>query len=135
TEALASHFFVAGVWDRLLHRSPGFFRKFTVGRLFFHIPSLEEIGRQIGQEMARKIFGGVFALFFLFVMFYFSPPLAWTTLAFVAFGLLLAWFSAVKSEKLMQEQMHVEGKVRAAVIQVLSGIDKLRVAGAERSAF
>jgi NHLM bacteriocin system ABC transporter ATP-binding protein len=120
----------AAMIDRLLRLPVSFFRQHTVGDLADRTLGIDAIRRVATGRTLRGVLAGVFGLFSLLLMFYYDARLAWIALALAALrGVLIVAISAVR---LYHEQRHLElrGKVEGVVLQLLTGVGKLRVAGA-----
>jgi NHLM bacteriocin system ABC transporter ATP-binding protein len=120
----------AALIDRLLRLPVSFFRQHTVGDLADRTLGIDAIRRVATSRILRGLLAGVFGLFSLLLMFYYDARLAWIALALAALrGVLIVTISALR---LYHERRHVElrGKVEGIVLQLLTGVGKLRVAGA-----
>jgi NHLM bacteriocin system ABC transporter ATP-binding protein len=120
----------AAIIDRLLRLPVSFFRQYTVGDLADRTLGIDAIRRVATGRTLRGLLAGVFGLFSLALMFYYDVRLAWIALALAALrGVLIVAINAVR---LYHERRHVElrGKVDGVVLQLLTGVGKLRVAGA-----
>jgi NHLM bacteriocin system ABC transporter ATP-binding protein len=120
----------AAIIDRLLRLPVSFFREYTVGDLADRTLGIDAIRRVATGRTLRGLLAGIFALFSLALMFYYDARLALIALGLTALrGVLILSISAVR---LYHERRHVElrGKVEGVVLQLLTGVGKLRVAGA-----
>jgi NHLM bacteriocin system ABC transporter ATP-binding protein len=124
-----------GVWDRLLKLSPAFFRRFTVGDLHARAEGVSLIGQLLSLEGLRVIVGGLFSSFYIFLMLYYSVPLGLIALAagLVVLGAMV--LSARVLAGLEETLQAMDGDLSGLTIQLISGVPKLRVAGAEQRAF
>jgi NHLM bacteriocin system ABC transporter ATP-binding protein len=120
----------AAIIDRLLRLPASFFRHYTVGDLADRTLGIDAIRRVATGRTLRGLLAGVFGLFSLMLMFYYDTRLALIATALTALrGVLIVSISTVQ---LYHERQHVElrGKVEGVVLQLLTGVGKLRVAGA-----
>ena len=118
----------AAIVDRLLRLPVSFFRQYTVGDLADRTLGIGAIRRVATGRTLRGLLAGIFGLFSLLLMFYYDTRLAWIATALTALrGVLIVSVSAVR---LHHERRHVElrGKVEGFVLQLLTGVGKLRVA-------
>lgn len=134
-EGLGAHMVQSALWDRLLKLSPEFFRKYSIGDLYWRATSIEEIREIITGHAATLSLAGLFSLLYLILMGFFSPLLMLTVIGFVGLGVVVTWIAARFKLKVLSESLEIQGKLRGIVVQMISGIGKLRVAGAEKSAF
>lgn len=120
----------AAIIDRLLRLPVSFFRQYTVGDLADRTLGIDAIRRVATGRILRGLLAGIFGLFSLLLMFYYDMRLAWIATALAALrGVLILSISTVR---LYHERRHVElrGKVEGVVLQLLTGVGKLRVASA-----
>ncbi len=125
----------SGVWDRLLRLPAPFFRRYLVGDLARRSLGVDAIRQALTGATLSSLMSGVFSVFSLGLLFYYSGRLA-----LVAVGITLVAFSAtlaasmlgLRYERVLQE---VSGRIDGLVMQLVNGIAKLRLAGAEVRAF
>ncbi|MDE3045517.1 MAG: ATP-binding cassette domain-containing protein [Verrucomicrobiota bacterium] len=65
----------------------------------------------------------------------FSPLLTAAAISIALFSLLLTLFLSTSKISLLRQSLDIQGNIRALLLQMISGIGKLRVAGAEKNAF
>lgn len=123
------------VMDRLLRLPSRFFQRFSSGDLMNRVASVSAISHQVGPTAVRGILAGLMSVLNLGLCYYYSP-----TLALVALGAaILAAVAAVSFGSAIQKrgmrQQLLSGKLFGFTVQLVSGISKLRVAGAEGRAF
>ena len=124
-----------GVWDRLLKLSPAFFRRFTVGDLHARAEGVSIIQQLLTLEGFSAIVGGVFSVFYVLLMLYYSVPLG---LIALAAGLVMLGATVMSARTLagLEESLQaMAGDLSGLTIQLINGVPKLRVAGAEQRAF
>ena len=123
------------MWDRLLSLPISFFRRFAAGDLAQRVGTIDAIRQVMSGATIQAVMTSMFSIFLLLQMFYYS----WQ-LALLGTGLVLVSMSATMLAgylKLMKHRdvMKIEGKISALVLQLLTGVSKLRVTGAEGRAF
>jgi NHLM bacteriocin system ABC transporter ATP-binding protein len=124
-----------GIWDRLLRLSPAFFRRFSVGDLWLRVDAIERIRRQLTLGALTAIFTGIASLFNIALMLYYSVPRA--VIGALA-GLAILVTTAAAARKLYHlesARQKLEGFLSGFVVQLVTSVGKLRIAGAERRAF
>lgn len=134
-EGLGTHFIQASLWDRLLKLSPNFFRRYSVGNLFWRISSIEEIRMLISGNASTLGLAGIFSLMYIIMMLVYAPLLAIIAIGFTLLGLAVTAFYAFRKIDILRKSLEIQGKIRGFVIQMIGGVGKLRVAGAEKNAF
>lgn len=125
----------AAVWDRLLSLPVPFFRDYAAGDLASRSLAISQIRRVLTGPALHAMLAGVFSMFSFALMFYYSWQLALlgTVLSVVAF-LVPAGLGYLQVRRYRPLYAAV-GKVSGIVLQLLTGISKLRVAGKELRAF
>jgi NHLM bacteriocin system ABC transporter ATP-binding protein len=125
----------AAVWDRVLNLPNRFFRDYPAGDLAERAMGISAIRHVLDANVLTSLLAGLMALGNLAVLFLYSG-----TLALVATGLVLgavAITAGVGYLRVRQEaeRLSWQGRVSGLLLQLLNGIAKLRVAGAEGRAF
>ena len=125
----------AAVWDRLLNLPVSFFRQYTTGDLQSRVSSVSTIRRKLGGNTLIKLITGLFGLLNLGLLFYYNIKLA---LIAVAVAILVVLVTSISGTILMgkvRPLLEIEGNIFGQIVQLINGISKLRVAGAEERAF
>jgi NHLM bacteriocin system ABC transporter ATP-binding protein len=125
----------AAVWDRLLRLPLPFFRTHTAGDLADRANSFSKFRLEFSISSVTALLGVVIACFNLVLLFFYDRALAGMVLGLLA---LLAAFTIGSTWLLnhyARRMMAVVGSTRGLVLQLLTGLVKLRVAGAEGRAF
>ncbi|MDQ3913003.1 MAG: NHLP bacteriocin export ABC transporter permease/ATPase subunit [Actinomycetota bacterium] len=125
----------AAVWDRLLSLPATFFRDYSAGDLAVRALGINTIYQTITGPTVSSVLSSVFSVFSFGLLFYYSGRLALiATLVMVA---ILGVTTATSYLQLRYQYRATEilGEVSSLVLQLLGGIAKLRVAGAEVHAF
>jgi NHLM bacteriocin system ABC transporter ATP-binding protein len=118
----------AGIVDRLLRLPVSFFRQYAAGDLTDRALGIEAIRRIATGHTIYGLLAGVSALFSFGLMFYYDAGLALIALALTL--LRGAAMLVASAARLRRERRHfaLDGKVQGLVLQLLTGIGKLRVA-------
>jgi NHLM bacteriocin system ABC transporter ATP-binding protein len=122
-------------WARVLSLPASFFRQFTVGNLVQRVFAVSEIRQLIGGNVIRVVFAGIFSLFYFIAMLYYSFQLAFIGLGLIVVGFLLSLYCIYFKIKIERRIQAVEGTLRGTIVQLVTGVSKLRVNGAEARAF
>jgi NHLM bacteriocin system ABC transporter ATP-binding protein len=125
----------AGVWDRLLNLPSTFFRDYTAGDLTDRALGVEQIRQAISQSGTQGIVGAISATITGLFLFTFNYKMALTAIGLLVLSVLLPF--AVNCLQLRNQRVmfRVRGLITGLVLQLINGVAKLRVAGAEDSAF
>lgn len=124
----------AGLWDRLLNLPASFFRQYAAGDLADRAMGVGRIRQVLTQTAVSTLLSFVFSLVSFGLLFYLDLRLA--ILAILLFVIILAatTLAAFIQLQFERDSQHLHGKVNGIVLQLLSGISRLRVAAAENRA-
>ncbi|MCP3955946.1 MAG: NHLP bacteriocin export ABC transporter permease/ATPase subunit [Desulfobacterales bacterium] len=121
--------------DRLLSLAPPFFRKYTVGDLASRVNAITTIRQHLTGVALSSILSGIFSVFYLIILFFYSIKLAIVAILATVLPFLVTVVSGYFEIKYGRELLDIKGKIAGIVLQFLTGLSKLRVAGAEYRAF
>ena len=125
----------SAVWDRLLNLPSTFFRDYTAGDLAERAAGVNAIRDLLAGAGISAILGSLSSVFYVFLMFKYSARLAAIaivlTLFFVSVTVGVNYFQL----HFQRQTMAIRGRISGMVLQLISGVGKLRVAGAENHAF
>ncbi|MBV8814337.1 MAG: hypothetical protein JO271_07595, partial [Verrucomicrobia bacterium] len=125
----------AGVWDRLLNLPSQFFRDYTAGDLTDRALGVEQIRQAISQSGTQGIVGAISALITGVFLFFFNAKMAWTAIVLVAVSVLLPFCINLLQLRNQRQMFRIRGLITGLVLQLINGVAKIRVSGAEDSAF
>jgi ATP-binding cassette subfamily C protein len=125
----------AAVWDRLLKLPLSFFRRYTAGDVAQRAMSVSQIQRLLAGPALVSLLGGVFSVFHFALLFVYSPRLAVWAVALSGAALVLVMGGAAVQLQFQRRITALGNRISGLVLQLLTGIAKLRVAGAEATAF
>lgn len=125
----------AAVWDRLIALPAGFFRRYTAGDLAARALSLDYARRLLAQVGVTSVLSAVFSFLGFAVLFYYDPFLAAVAAVLILLVLGLLVSGSLRQLRLQREVTHRQGKISGLLFQLLTGVAKLRGAGAESRAF
>lgn len=125
----------AAVWDRILRLPPDFFRGFATGDLVQRVLAVDMARRLLTGPVLSSLLTGSFAGVSFFLMLIYDLRLALYGLVvtvIAAGGFLILARRELRQEAVYQQS---QGRVTARVLDLLTGVAKLRVAAAEERAF
>ena len=96
---------------------------------------INEVRRTLTGSTLSSILTGVFSIFSFALLFYYSPFLAFIAAGLVAVGFAVSLVCGYMQIRLQRSLSRLRGQLTGIVLQLLSGIAKFRVCGAERRAF
>ncbi|MDF5708715.1 MAG: NHLP bacteriocin export ABC transporter permease/ATPase subunit [Nostoc sp. S4] len=125
----------AGVWDRLLNLPVSFFRQYTTGDLLSRITSVSTIRRQLNGRTLINLITSLFALFYLGQLFYYNYKLALIAVGVAIVAIAFTTISGMLLLTKVRTLLEVKGTIFGQTVQLINGISKLHIAGAQERAF
>ncbi|MFP4322558.1 MAG: NHLP bacteriocin export ABC transporter permease/ATPase subunit [Anaerolineales bacterium] len=123
------------LWDRLLELPVSFFRDYTAGDLGTRAMGISVMRGIISGMTAMSIISGVFSIFNLFLMLYYSLTLGLIALGLVLLAMLITAYAGYANVKIQRSVSDFQGKLAGYMLQFINGIAKFRVAEAEDRIF
>jgi ATP-binding cassette subfamily C protein len=134
-EAVSDAATQAAVWDRLLNLPVSFFRQYTTGDLQSRVTSISQIRRQLSGTTVINLVTALFALLNLGLLFCYSVKLALVAVAVAIVVVSVTTLSGIILIRKVRPLLELQGTIFGHTVQLINGISKLRVAGAEERAF
>lgn len=122
----------AAVFDRLLRLPTAFYKRYNTGDLADRVLGINQIRQTLAAAGTRSLLGAIFAWFGLLLMFVYSWQLALIALALAAVSLTVTVTLSLRQLRHEREAMRHQGRVEGTTVQIISGINKLKIAGAEQ---
>lgn len=120
---------------RLLSLPAEFFRNYTAGELNQHIQRLNEVGTLIISAVFSTGFSGLFSLVYIVQIFHYAKslviPSLLATLTTLVFTIIIVIFQMRNAKVIMT----LSGKEQGMVYSMITGIQKIRLSGAEKRVF
>ena len=125
----------AAVWDRLLSLPLPFFRDYTAGDLAVRAMGVEEIRRILSGAVVSGFLAGLFSLVNFFLLFRYDAALgaaaAGLVMLALAVSLAVSWLQLRRQRQILR----VRSRTSGVVLQLLTGVAKLKMVGGEVQAF
>lgn len=125
----------AAIWDRLLALPVRFFRTFAAGDLAERAFGIQQIFRQVSGHTVGILLSGFYGLFNAGFMFYYDVRSAALALGLVLVTVAVTVISGVSQLRLQKTLAEKQGRISSLVLQLITGIPKLRVTGSGSRAF
>jgi NHLM bacteriocin system ABC transporter ATP-binding protein len=125
----------AAMWDRLLNLKPTFFRQYSIGDLNSRVNGVNQIREQLSGTVLRTVFSGLFSFLNLGLLFYYSGFLAMVALGVALIYMVITITSSLLTVRKFRPLLELQGQLFGVMVQLIDGVAKLRVAGAEARAF
>ncbi|MEM9218994.1 MAG: NHLP bacteriocin export ABC transporter permease/ATPase subunit [Cyanobacteria bacterium P01_F01_bin.150] len=134
-ETLADSVTQAAVWDRLLKLKASFFREYAIGDLSSRVSAISQIRQKLGNTILKSLFSSIFSFLNLGLLFYYSPILALIAVGVAILNIAVTIVSGVMNLKKVRPLLERQGALFGMVVQLINGVSKFRVAGAEPRAY
>ena len=125
----------SAVWDRLLSLPISFFNKISAGELTMRAMLVSQIREVLSGVVVNTIITSIFSVFYIIVMFMRSPRLAWIGLAIWVVILVVSFVFGYMQLKYERRLLKVNNKLSGKMFGWLSGLSKIKMAGAEKRTF
>jgi ATP-binding cassette subfamily C protein len=125
----------AAVWDRMIDLPMTFFRGYSAGDLADRAQGVDRIRSIVAGAGVSAILGSFTSLFNVGQMAMYSMPLAAVGFGLTLIYVLLTTACNYFQLRLQRNEFGRRGKITGLVLQLISGVGKLRVSGAEDHAF
>lgn len=125
----------ATIVDRLLALPVPFYRQYAVGDLAMRAGAINQVRDLIGGAAVSTILTGVFSVVNLGLLFYYSSSLAFVAIGAVAVTVAVQVGVSISTIRVERQMQTIGGAIAGLLFQMIGGIAKLRVAGAEGRAF
>jgi NHLM bacteriocin system ABC transporter peptidase/ATP-binding protein/NHLM bacteriocin system ABC transporter ATP-binding protein len=126
---------VPAVWDRLLNLPTRFFAKHEAGDLALRAMGLSKLIEVFAGSSIASLLIGCVSLFNILLLVVIDWRLGLVAIVLIALA-PLAYFGVLPALWKLQRQItQAQGRISALLLVLLGGIDRLRLAGAEKRAF
>ncbi|AFY78660.1 NHLM bacteriocin system ABC transporter, ATP-binding protein [Pleurocapsa sp. PCC 7327] len=125
----------AAVWDRLLKLKASFFRQYSIGDLDSRVQAISQIRQLLSGTVLKTIFTSLFALLNLGLLIYYNGVLAAIAIVAAMANIAVTIVSGMLTLRKVRPLLELQGEIFGVMVQLINGVAKLRVAGAEARAF
>ena len=125
----------ASVWDRLLSLPVPFFKQFSAGELAMRAMGISRIRMILSGVTLNTVLSGIFSVFTFALLFYYDIKLAGVAAVLVAISILVMGSLGYWQVRYERKVLEISNYIAGMVLQLIGGITKFRVAGAECRAF
>ena len=125
----------AAIWDRLLVLPSAFFRRFTVGDLGSRAMGFQYLRDQVAGVVVGAFLSLIFLLPAFVILLLYDTVLGALGLSMGLSSLALTVFLGLRQMPYHRAYLATSRRLTGVLLQLISGVAKLRVSGAEPSAF
>lgn len=123
------------VIQRIFSLPPSFFRQFSAGEITKRANSVSAICEILITDLFSMGLTSFISLIYVVQIFAFTPVLVVPSLVIILITILFAMISALVQMKVSKKQMELEAAEYGLTYAFINGIQKIRLAGAERRIF
>ena len=125
----------AAVWDRLLSLPVPFFKQFSAGELAMRAMGISQIRMILSGVTLNTMISSIFSVFTFALLFYYDIRLAGVAVILVTFAILVMGSLGYWQVRYESKVLEISNNISGMMLQLIGGITKFRVAGAESRAF
>lgn len=125
----------AAVMNRVMSLPPGFFRNYSSGELYQRVAYVQTLCSTLFRTIGVTGLTSVFSLVYIGQIFIFAPSLVIPALAITAATILLSMITTFLQMKINREKMELSSKTSGLTYATITGIQKVKLAGAEKRMF
>ena len=125
----------SAIMMRILSLPANFFRQFTAGELAGRISNVNGMCSALFNSLFSSGITAVFSLVYIGQIFAFAPALCGPALAIMISTFVITVVMIMYQMKITEEQLREAGREEGMVYSLISGVPKLKNAGAEKRAF
>ncbi len=126
---------VSATMMRVLSLPTDFFKNYSTGELNQYLSNMSNICDTVVNGIFSTGITGLFSLVFLIQVFSFAKALVIPSIVVTLLTLFVSMFTATTQMVISREQMEIQAKEKGIVYSLITGIRKIRLAGAEKRAF
>ena len=123
------------VMQRILTLPATFFRQFSAGELSSRSSSINEICEIIIEDVFSLGFSSVFSLIYLVQIFRYAPRLVVPSLIIMLLTVFFSTISILMQMRISKRHMEILAKESGLTYAIINGIQKIKLAGAEKRIF
>ncbi|MGE5544090.1 MAG: NHLP bacteriocin export ABC transporter permease/ATPase subunit [Bacillota bacterium] len=112
-----------------------FFKDYSAGELSSRIMSINTLCNMLSEAVMTTGLTALFSFVYIFQMIHYGPALVVPGLLIILTMLALSVVTTVMQIKISRKQMKISAKIYGLVYALFSGIQKIKLAGAEKRAF
>ena len=125
----------AAVMMRVLSLPASFFRKFSSGELYSRTQSVTELCKLLASAVLSTGLSSVFSLVYITQIFHYTPALVIPSLTITLITVVFSIVSTLLNTSVSRASMQLSAQENGMNYAMITGIQKIKLAGAEKRAF
>ena len=125
----------AAVMNRMMSLPPSFFKNYSSGELSQRSSYVQSLCTTLFSTIGMTGLTSLFSLIYIGQIFVFAPSLVVPSLVITAFTIVLSLITTFAQMKITREKMQLSAKRSGLTYSTITGIQKIKLAGAEKRMF
>ena len=125
----------AAVMNRMMSLPPTFFRQYSAGELSQRSAYVQSLCSTLWSTIGMTGLTSLFSLIYIGQIFVFAPSLVIPSLAITIATIILSLITTFAQMKITREKMELGAKTSGLTYSTITGIQKIKLAGAEKRMF
>ena len=125
----------AAVMNRILSLPASFFKNYSSGELSQRASYVQSLCSTLFNTIGTTALTSLFSLIYIGQIFVFAPSLVVPALVITAASLILSLVTTFAQMKITREKMDISAKTSGLTYSTITGIQKIKLAGAEKRMF
>ena len=125
----------AAVMMRVLSLPASFFRKYSAGELYNRTQSVSTLCKQLSSAILSTGMTSIFSLVYIAQIFHYTPALTVPALAITLITVAFSIVSTLIQTQVAKSRMELSAQESGMNYAMITGIQKIKLAGAEKRAF
>ena len=125
----------AAVMSRIMSLPPSFFKKYSAGELSQRSGYIQSLSNTLYSTIVNTAGTSIFSLIYVGQIFAFAPSLVVPSIAVTIATILLSVITTFTQMKISRQRMELSAKTSGMTYSMISGIQKIKLAGAEKRMF
>lgn len=125
----------AAAMHRVLSMPTDFFRRYNSGELSSRLANITQLCSDISSVLFSSLTSAVFSLVYFAQIFIYAPSLVVPAAIVIVTTFLVLTIQVVMQSRYANRLYHKQSKLSGFVFMLLAGVQKIKIAGAERRAF
>jgi NHLM bacteriocin system ABC transporter ATP-binding protein len=120
---------------RLYTLPTAFFKQYAAGEISKRVMSINEMSVKLSDTVLSSLLTALFAIVYIFQMAYFAPTLMPTAVGVLLWMFAFSIWIGMLQQRLLKKRLAASAKLEGMVFGLFSGVQKIKLAGAEKRAF
>lgn len=125
----------AAVMNRIMSLPPSFFKKYSAGELSQRSGYVQTLCNTLYNTIASTGLTSIFSLVYIGQIFAFAPALVVPSLVITIATIVLSLITTFAQMRITKEMMELSAKTSGMTYSMITGIQKIKLAGAEKRMF